>query len=41
MRVILQKKGKEMFKKGKMFEILGKNVQNLEVFWKKGADCVQ
>ena len=42
MGAILQKKGKEMLKKSKIFEIFGKNVQNLKVFWKKkGADCVQ
>ena len=39
MRAILQKKGKKMAKnvkkgqkKGKIFENLGKNVQNLEIF---------
>ena len=39
--VIFQKKGKEMLKKGKIFENLGKNVQNLKIFWKKGGDCVR
>ena len=32
MGAILQKKGKEMLKKSKIFEIFGKNVQNLKVF---------
>ena len=30
MGTIFQKKGKEMLKKGRMFEKLGKNVQNLK-----------
>ena len=29
---IFQKKGKEMLKKGKIFDDLGKNVQNLKIF---------
>ena len=32
MRAIFQKKGKERAKKGKIFENLGKNVQNLKIF---------
>ena len=28
-------------KKNKMFENLGKNVQNLKIFWKRAGDCVQ
>ena len=32
MGVIFQKKGKEMLKRGKIFENLGKNVQNLKIF---------
>ena len=38
-----QKKGKKMLikeKKSKMFENLGKNVQNLEIFWKTTGDCM-
>ena len=32
MHAIFQKKGKKMFKKGKIFENLGKNLQNLKIF---------
>ena len=32
MHAIFQKKGKQMLKKGKIFENLGKNVQNLKIF---------
>ena len=32
MRAIFQKKDKKMFKKGKIFEHLGKNVQNMKIF---------
>ena len=32
MHAIFQKKGKKMLKKGKIFENLGKNVQNLKIF---------
>ena len=32
MHVIFQKKGKKMFKKGKTFGNLSKNVQNLKIF---------
>ena len=32
MRAILQKKGKKWAKKGKIFENLGKSVQNLNIF---------
>ena len=28
-------------KKDKIFEDLGKNVQNLKIFWKRAGDCVQ
>ena len=28
-------------KKGKAFKNLGKNVQNLKIFWKSAGDCVQ
>ena len=38
--VIFQKKGKEMLRQGKKFENSGKNVQNLETFWKKSVDCM-
>ena len=37
MRTIFQKKGKDRAKKGKIFENLGKNVQNLKVFWKRAG----
>ena len=30
-------KGQE---KGKIFENLGKNVQNLKIFWKRAGDCM-
>ena len=29
-----------MFKKGKIFENLGKTVQNLKIFGKRAGDCV-
>ena len=32
MHAIFQKMGKKILKKGKIFEILGKNVQNLKIF---------
>ena len=32
MGAIFQKKGKEILKKGKIFENFGKNVQNLKIF---------
>ena len=32
MGAIFQKKGKEMLKKGKIFENLGQNIQNLKIF---------
>ena len=35
MGAIFQKKGKEMLKTGEIFENLGKNVQNLRIFWKR------
>ena len=41
MHVIFQNKGNKMLKKGKIFENLGKHVQNLKIFWKKAGDCVQ
>ena len=28
-------------KKGKIFEYLGKNVQNLKIFLKRASDCMQ
>ena len=40
MRAIFQKKGNKMFKKGKIFESLGKNVQNLKFFLKRAGHCV-
>ena len=41
MRTIFQKKGKKMFKKDKIFEKLGKNVQNLTIFLKRAGGCVR
>ena len=41
MGAIFQKKGKEMLNKGKIFENLGENVQNLKIFWKKPGECMQ
>ena len=40
MHAVFKKKGKKMFKKGKTFENLGKNVQNLKIFLKRAGDCV-
>ena len=37
MRAIFRKRAK----KGKIFENLGKNVQNLKILWKRAGDCVQ
>ena len=37
MHVIFQKKGKKLWKKGKIIENLDKNVQNLKIFWKKAG----
>ena len=39
-----KRKGKRMLKrakKGKIFEKLGKNVQNLKIFWKRAGNCVR
>ena len=41
MRAISQKKGKKRLKKGKLFESLGKNVQNLKISFKKAGDCMR
>ena len=49
MAAILQKNGKEMLKKSKIFKNLGKNLQYLNIFWKKRwlhamiacGDCMQ
>ena len=43
MRVIFQKKGQKRSKnvKGKIFENLGKNVQNLKIFWKTAGDSMR
>ena len=38
MGVIFQKKGKEMLKKCKIFENLGRNGLNLKIFWKRAGD---
>ena len=46
MHAIFQKKSKKSEKivekqqKGKIFQTLGKNVQNLKIFWKRAGDCV-
>ena len=40
MGAILQKKGEEILKKGKIFENLGKNVQNFKILWKRAGDCM-
>ena len=34
-------KGQKMLKKDNIFENLGKNIQNLKIFWKKAGDCMQ
>ena len=36
--VRFSEKGKQMIKKGKIFENLVKNVQNLNIFWKRAGD---
>ena len=36
---IFQKKGQK--KKGEILENVGKNVQNMKIFWKKARDCVR
>ena len=41
MAAILQKNGKEMLKKSKIFKNLGKNLQYLNIFWKKEGDCMR
>ena len=41
MHAIFRKRAKKRVKKSKIFENLGKNVQNLEIFWKRAASCVQ
>ena len=45
MGAIFQKKGKEILKDRKIFENLGKNVQNLKIFWKRSVltcdNCTQ
>ena len=33
------KKGKKMFKKGKIFENLAKNVKKIKIFLKRAGDC--
>ena len=38
MHVIFQKIGYKRAKKGKVFENVGKNVQNLRIFWKRAGD---
>ena len=40
MGAIFQEKGKEMLKKGKIFNKLGKDVQNLKIFQKRAGDCM-
>ena len=42
-RAIFQKRAKQKFKrakKGKIFENLGKNLQNLKIVWKRAGDWV-
>ena len=41
MCAIFQKKCKKRAKIGKIFENLDKNVQNLRIFWKRAASCMQ
>ena len=41
MGAIFQEKDKEMLKKGKTFENLGKHVHNLKIFLKRADDCMQ
>ena len=41
MGAIFQKKGKNMLKKGKIFENFHKYVQNLNIFWKKAGDYMR
>ena len=41
LRAIFQKKDKTLFKKGQIFENLGKNVQNLKIFSKRAGDCMR
>ena len=48
MLTIFEKKGKwkgkrmlKRAKKGKIFEKLGKNVQNLKILWKRAGNCVR
>ena len=36
-----QEKGKKRAKNGKIFENLGKNLQDLKTFWKRAASCVR
>ena len=36
----MTEKGKK-WQKGKIFENLGKNVQNLQIFWGRAGDCTQ
>ena len=40
-RAIFQKKSKKRANKAKIFENLGKNKQNLEVFWKRTGNCAR
>ena len=44
MHAIFQKKGKKflkMAKKGKIFQNLGKNIQNLKIFRQRTGECVR
>ena len=38
---VFQKKDKEMLKKEKILGNMGKNVQNLKIFWKRAGDCMR
>ena len=43
MRAVFQKKakkGQKNVKKGKTYENLGQNIQNLKIFWKRAGDCM-
>ena len=41
MHAVFRKRAKKKtLKKGKIFEILGKNIQKLKIFWKKAGDCL-
>ena len=41
MHIIFQEKGTKILKRWKILENLGKNVQNLKIFWKRAGKCIQ